>query len=195
MAQKIAEQYPRIWDGARATPKRAFFGVTATTGLAIIAPAAGGGHPTLINWASSGKNVVLRGVRLGYKSGNNAPGAFIYAVTTGIGDAAATGSPIATATIVAKQSAALGSGDTGSAKVQWSPTTNTFTAAPTQLCSAGFSLFTGVAATAVAPFQLRDDNPDIMLTPGTALSLCYNAATTTALFDVRFDWDEIDIDA
>lgn len=189
MAQLGSRQYPDNYIAAKES--RSFYGLSADAGIAIIAPAAGGGHPTLINWASSGVNVYLRTLRLGYKSGNNAPGNFIWAITENVGDAAATGSPIATATVVAKKPALRGSGSTGSAKVQWSPTTNTFTAAPTADAATGLSLFTGVAATATTPFQLADLQPDILITPGTALSLCYNAATTTALFDVRFDWEEI----
>lgn len=193
MAQLGSRQYPDNYIAAK--DNRSFYGLSADAGIAIIAPAAGGGHPTLINWASSGVNVYLRTLRLGYKSGNNAPGNFIWAITENVGDAAATGSPIATATIVAKKPARRGSGSTGSAKVQWSPTTNTFTAAPTADAATGLSLFTGVAATATAPFELEIEDIGIVLAPGNAISLCYSTTTTTALFNVYLAWDEISVDA
>jgi hypothetical protein len=193
MAQLGSRQYPDNYIAA--INNRSFYGLSADAGIAIIAPAAGGGHPTLINWASSGVNVYLRTLRLGYKSGNNAPGNIIWAKTENVGDAAATGSPIATATIVAKKPCLVGSGSTGSSKVQWSPTTNTFTATPTADAATGLSLFTGVAATAVAPFELEIEDIGIVLAPGNAISLCYSTTTTTSLLNIYLSWDEISTSA
>ena len=67
-----------------------------------------------------------------------------------------------------------------------------FAAAPVFLRPTGLSLFTGVAATAVAPFTLRADyDGDLVIAPGTAISLCSQAATTTALFQVAVTWEEL----
>lgn len=84
----------------------------------------------------------------------------------------------------------IGSGSQNPVGV-WSPTTNTFTAAPVFIRPTGLSLFTGVAATAVAPFQLvANYDGDFVIAPGVAISLCSQAATTTALFQVCVVWEE-----
>ena len=72
---------------------------------------------------------------------------------------------------------------------------NTFTAAPVFLRPAGISLFTGVAATAVAPFVLRTDydNDEFVIGPNTAICLCFQTTTTTALFQVAVTWEEISL--
>lgn len=170
---------------------RIYTGSSASTGIAIIAPATGGGHPTLFNPSSSTRYVSLVRLELGYVSGNNAPTCIEWASTLAAGSQAATGAAILTAT-AANPVGILGA--TLDNKAIWSPTTNTFTAAPVFFRSAGLSLFTGVAATAVAPFVLRADyDGDFLLAPGTAISLCTQAATTTAVFQVSVTWEEIDI--
>lgn len=171
---------------------RTFFGSSASGGIALIVPATGGGHPTL--WNPSGSNVNLSIIRLemGWVSGNNAPGAIEWATTANTGAQAATGSPILTATLVAPTSALIGG--TGSALGRWSPTTNTFTAAPSFARSAGLSLFTGISSTAVAPFQMRAEyDGDFQLAPGNAVSLCFQTTTTTAVFQITVVWEEIPI--
>ena len=167
-----------------------YTGVSASGGIALIVPAAGGGHPTLWNPASSDVNVAVRRLELSWVSGNNAPGAVEWAYVLNAGDTHGTGSPIATATIVAPIGT-LGSGASNAAK--WSPTTNTFTAAPVFLRPAGISLFTGVGTTAVAPFVLRTDyeNDEFVIGPSTAVCLCFQTTTTTALFQVAVTWEEI----
>ncbi len=167
-----------------------YTGVSASGGIALLLPATGGGHPTLWNPASSDVNVAVRRLELSYVSGNNAPGAVEWAQVLNAGDTYGTGSPIATATVVAPLTT-LGSG--ASNKAKWVPTTNTFTAAPTYLRPAGVSLFTGIAATAVAPFVLRTDyeNDEFVIGPGTAICLCFQTTTTTALFQVAITWEEI----
>ena len=170
---------------------RVYTGSSASGGIAIIAPATGGGHPTLWNPSDSGRYLSVIRLALGYVSGNNAPTCFEWAVTLNTGSAIATAAPILTGTRVAPVGIVGGALDN---KGVWIPTTNTFTAAPTFLCSAGLSLFTGVAATAVAPFTLRADyNGDLVIAPGVAISLCTQAATTTALFQVSVTWEEIPV--
>lgn len=194
MAQLTQKQFV---DGAASSiAGRVFSGNSADAGIALIAPATGGGHPTLINYAGSDCVVMVRRLRLTYVSGNNAPVGIIWAKTTGIGASAATGTPLLTATAAAKEPALLGSGSTGNPLVVWSPTTNTFTAAPTSpYRDTGISLFTGVASTAVAPFTLIAEEQYFGLYPGTAISLCTKGTTTTALFRVTLEWEEIPFSA
>jgi len=194
MAQLIQQQY--IEGAVGAINSRIFSGNSADGGIALIAPASGGGHPTLINYAGSDCYVMVRRLRLTYVSGTNAPVGIIYAKTTGIGASAATGTPLLTATAASKEPALLGSGATGNPLVVWSPTTNTFTAAPTSpYRDTGISLFTGAAATAVAPFSLIAEEGYFGLYPGTAISICTKGATTTALFRVTIEWEEIPFSA
>lgn len=164
---------------------------SATGGIALIVAATTGGHPTLFNPLNSGRIISIKKLLLGYVSGNNAPGSLAWNVTTGAGSQAATGSAILTATAVAAQSAMAGG--VVDQKSIWAPTTNTFTAAPAFYRPCALSLFTGVAATAAPPFawgETYDD--DLLIAPGTALSLVTQQATTTALFRVGLVFEEID---
>lgn len=167
-----------------------FYGATASAGIALIVPATTGNHPTLWNPFGSGVNLSLVRLVLSYVSGNNAPTAIEWAATTGAGSAAATGSPILTFTKVTPSPALIGG--SGVSKAFWAPATNTYTAAPVFVHPTGLSLFTGVAATAVAPFGLIVDyDGSTGIAPGAALSLCTQAATTTALFQAVVFWEEI----
>lgn len=170
---------------------RRFLAVSAVGGIALIAPAAGGGHPTLFNPKGSGVNVFIRRLVLSWVSGNNAPGAVEWAATLNAGAMAATGGAVLTATKVAVTNVIAG-GPVAS-QVIWSPTTNTFTSAPAFLRPAGISLFTGIGTTAVAPFKLEAEYDDFGVAPDTAVSLCFQAATTTALFQIGITFDEIPV--
>src|SRR5262245_1401015 len=117
-------QLVRSGDYDVANRGRLFVATSATGGIALIAAAAGGGHPTLWNPANSGRVINVRKLLLAYVSGNNAPGSLAWNITTGAGSAAATGSPILTATQVAVASAKAGG--VVDSKAIWSPTTNTF---------------------------------------------------------------------
>lgn len=176
----------------QASRGRAFYGSSASAGIAIIVPATTGGHPTLWNPSDSGVNVNIIRVELSYVSGNHAPGAFEWALTTNTGSNVATGAPIASATLVDAVPCVVGSGF--AAKARWSPTSNTFTAAPTFTRALGVGLHTGVAATATNPTEIRVDyDGDFGLAPGNAVSLCYQTTTTTALFQVTVAWEEIPV--
>lgn len=169
-----------------------FYGASASGGIALIAPATTGGHPTLWNPQGSGVNISICRLALSYVSGNNAPTAIEWASTTSTGSQPATGSAILTATRVAPSPALVGG--TGISKVYWSPTTNTFTAAPAFIHPAGISLDTMVAASTNAPFTIIVDYDGTFgVAPGAAVSLCTQAATTTALLQVGVFWEEIDI--
>ena len=176
----------------QATRGKLYTGVSASGGIALILPATGGGHPTLWNPSNSDRYLSIVRLELSWVSGNNAPGALEWAAVPGdAGSTHATGAPIATATRVAPVGVLGGKVD---AKGIWSPTVNTFTVAPAFLRPTGLSLFTGVAATAVAPFALRVDyDGDFVLNPGKAITLNTQAATTTALFQVAVTWEEIPV--
>lgn len=175
----------------QAIRQRLYTGVSASGGIALIVPATTGGHPTLWNPSDSGRYLSLVRLVLSWVSGNNAPGAVEWASTLNTGSAIATGAPILTGTRVAPVGVLGGANDN---KGVWIPTTNTFTAAPVFLRPAGISLFTGIGTTAVAPFVLRAEyDGDFVLAPGTAVSLCFQAATTTALFQVGVTWEEIPV--
>lgn len=169
-----------------------YTGVSASGGIALIVPAAGGGHPTLWNPSDSDSNLSIVRLELSWVSGNNAPGAIEWAAVPGnAGSTHATGAPIATATRVSPVGVL---GGALSNKGIWSPTTNTFTAAPVFHRPAGMSLFTGIGATAVAPFMLRAEyDGDFVIAPGKAVCLCFQAATTTALFQVAVTWEEVPV--
>ncbi len=173
-----------------------YTGVSASTGIALIEPATGGGHPTLWNPVGSGVTVSVRLLELSYVTGDNAPVALEWAHVLNAGSTYATGAPIATATIVAPVGI-LGRPSADN-RARWSPTVNTFTVAPAYLRAAGIALFTGIASTAVAPFVLRAKYAadDFTIGPGVAVCLCTNHnagsnATTTAAFQIGLTWEEI----
>lgn len=165
---------------------RLYVPVSLTGGIALIVAATTGGHPTL--WNPSGSRVLLsiRRLLLGYVSGNNAPGSLAWNVVKDAGaQIGPTGAPILTATLVAAANARAGGPDAPTSKLLWSPAVNTFTAAPVYYRPVSLSLFTGVAATAVAPFPLGEEyDDDLEIEEGTALCLVSQQATTTSLFRV-----------
>lgn len=172
---------------------RLYVAASATGGIAIIAAATAGGHPTLWNPLGSGRILSIKKLALGYVSGNNAPGSLAWNLTEKAGSQAATGasSPILTATQVAVASAKAGGPN--ASKAIWSPTTNTFTAIPVYYRPTNLSLLTGVAATAVAPFTWSEDyDDDLMIAEGAALSLVSVQATTTSLLRVMVLFEEKD---
>lgn len=188
-AQVVAQAHGKY--AAQNIAGRVFTGSSASTGIAIIVPATGGGHPTLWNPSDSGVYVSVIRAELSYVSGNHAPGAFEWASVSNTGAQIATGSPIATATLVSPVGIL---GGNATARARWSPTTNTFTAAPAFLRALGVGLHTGVAATAINPTQIRVEyDGDFIIAPGTAISLCYQTTTTTALFQVAVTWEEIPV--
>lgn len=147
--------------------------------IALLLSATTGGHPTLINPKGSNKDFVPLALRIGFISGTTVIGSVLLAVTNnviGIG----TGQPVLTATLVAPVNAYVGYGKVSS--MQWSPTTNTFTAAPTVLCSTGLNL--GAAApTGTGTYEAKFDGLPV-IAPGNALSIVYSVTTSTALFQV-----------
>lgn len=175
-----------------ARANRIYTGVSPSTGAVIILPAIGGDHPSLWNPAGSGRNLSIVRLELSWVSGDNAPTALEWASVAQAGSAAATGAPVVDYTIVAPVGVVGGSLDNVG---RWSPTTNSYVAAPIFLRPSGLSLFTGISTTAVAPFTMRAKyDGDFVIAPGTVICLCTQTTTTTAAFQVAVTWEEIDID-
>jgi len=167
---------------------------TAAAGIALIVAAVTGNHPTVWNPTGSGYNFVPISITLGYVSGANAPGSLALFYTPNAGSAIGTAAPVVTFTHVAPVNALIGGGR--ASVMRWSPAVSTYVAVPTWLATLGISLFTGVAATAVAPFQLRYDfDGTLVLAPGNALHVTAIQATTTALFTVTIVGMELPIPA
>ena len=170
---------------------RLFIATSLTGGIALVVAATTGNHPTLWNPAGSGRNISIKRLTLGYVSGNNAPGSLAWNITKDAGSVVATGGAIETFTHVDVQSA-MGGGAVDSV-AKWAPAICTFAVAPALYYTSGISLFTGVAATAVAPFPLEEDYDGMLnIKPGNALSLVTVQATTTSLLRVTVIFEEID---
>ena len=162
-------------------------------GIALIVAATTGNHPTLWNPSGSKYNLNIKRLELGYVSGANAPTSLCWMVTKRAGAQVATAGAILTATLVDVENAMPGKPSDDS--TMWAPAINTFTAAPAFYRPTGISLFTGVAATAVAPFDMhRDYDGDFIIPPDVAISLCAVAATTTALFQAAITYERVHID-
>jgi len=167
-----------------------FVAQAATAGIALIVAATTGNHPTLWNPAGSGVVLEIVSLELVWISGVNAPGALYWHETNPAGsNIAATGSPVITFTHVAQSNMFRGSEKVS--KARWAPATCTFAVAPTFLMGAGISLNTMAAASTNAPFVLkRDYEGGFIVGPGVAISLCTQAATTTALMGVNIFYVE-----
>jgi len=154
---------------------------------ALLLSATTGGHPTVINPVGSGKDFVPLALRIGFISGTTVIGSVLLAETLNVGGGAATGAAIPTATLIAQNAAggarnAYRGGTTAKQSVmQWSPTTNTFTAAPSVIQAA---LNLGAAApTGTGTYEAKFDG-GLIFAPGTAMSVVYSVTTSTALFQI-----------
>ena len=170
-----------------------FVAQAATAGIALIVAATTGNCPTLWNPAGSGVVLEIISLELVWISGVNAPGAIYWMETNPAGgNIAATGSPIITFTHVAPTNVHRGSDKVSRAK--WAPAACTFAVAPGFLMGAGISMNTMAAASTNAPFALkRDYEGGFLVGPGVAISLCTQAATTTALMGVNIHYIETKI--
>ncbi len=188
MAEQLVSQYHGPNYRAAAV-NRVYTGVVGTAGIALIVAATTGNHPTLWNPSSSKRNVSIIRLEVSWISGNNAPGAVYWHHTPNTGDALAV--PILTFTAVNPVGVVGGALDN---KARWAPAVSTYTAIPGFLRPTGLSLFTGIGATAVAPFILEKRyDGDFIVAPGNAVHLCTQAATTTALLAIAVVWEEIDL--
>lgn len=151
---------------------------TAAAGIAPIVPITTGFGPTIWNPSGTGYNWIPLRLLMGYVSGNNVPGNFEFAITANTGANIGAGLPVVTFTDVAPVSALLGSGKVS--RMRWAPAVSTFVANPAFLMTLGLNQFTGIATTAVSPWQLvYDFDGTLILGPGNALSLGCNAANTS----------------
>ncbi len=148
---------------------------------ALVLSATGGGCPTIINAANSGILFIPLALRIGFISGTTTIGSVLIAKTANVGNGAATGAPVVTATLVAAQNALVGAGRVS--QVQWSPTTNTFTAAPTVITPTCINLGTADPTNGGNPHVDKFDGT-LGFMPGTAMSIVYSVTTSTALFQV-----------
>lgn len=145
---------------------------------ALLLSATTGGHPTVINPLGSGVNFVPLGLSVSWTSGTTVIGSVLIAATKKVAAiATGAGSPILTATQVAPENALIGCGAVG--KTLWSPTTNTFTAAPTVIMAAGINLAPADPVSGFQAFVKFDGCP--VFAPGSAMSITYSVTTTTAL--------------
>ncbi len=149
-----------------------------TPGQVIKLSATGGGHATVWNPSGSGKLFVPVAIRLSYLSGTTVIGAVLIAETLQAGAQIATAGPLPTATFVAAKPAKRG-GNTAS-NMLWSPTTNTFTVAPTVIAATGLNL--GAVAPSVPGTYETCFDGTLIFEPGTAMSVTYSVTTTTALW-------------
>lgn len=147
---------------------------------AILLSATTGGHPTVINPFGSGVIFVPTSLKICFTSGTTVIGSVLLAETLNVAGVPATAGPIPTATLVTPKNA-FRSSRYGS-KLLWSPTTNTFTAAPTVIAATGLNL--GAAApTGTGTYEARFDG-DLMFGEGSAVSIVYSVTTSTALFHI-----------
>lgn len=158
---------------------------------ALLLSATTGGHPTIINPIGSGVIFVPCFLNVSFISGTTVIGAVVLATTLNVGGGAATAAPIATATLVAKKSAAFGGPGSVTGGCLWSPTTNTFTAAPVVDIATGINL--GAAAPTGSGSYAFGGNGLPAYYPGTAMSVCYTVTTSTALFAITVVGLEIPI--
>lgn len=147
---------------------------------ALLIAGTGGGNPTVINPVGSGVIFIPTKLMVSFISGTTVIGAVVIADTLNVGGGAATAAPIKTATLVAPVAALRGAG--GVARCQWSPTTNSFTAAQTVNYATSINLG-AVAPTGTGTYS-HDFNGTLMYYPGTAMSVCYTVTTSTALFAI-----------
>lgn len=139
---------------------------------------AGNGVPTLVNPFGSGKLFVPLLLRLGFVSGTAVIGSVLVAETLNVSAiATGAGSPVLTAILVASKNAMRGAGP---GSLLWSPTTNTFTAAPTVIAASGINI---APADPVGGFVAESKfDGTLAFAPGTAMSVVYSVTSSVALF-------------
>ena len=158
---------------------------------ALLLSATTGGHPTLINPANSGRVFVPERYVMSFVSGPTVIGSVLLAETLNVGGGAATGAPVLTATLVSGNPTYRG-GPVGQSVMQWSPTTNTFTAAPTVRSATSINLGAADPTNSGHDHTHRFDG-SFALYPGNAISFVYSVTTSTALYQQTLYGFEIPI--
>ena len=165
-----------------------FEATTLTAGIAIIVAATTGNHPTLWNpTAAPGYNAQFARLTAARVSGTDAPGAWYWASTIGAGSTIATAGPIATFNYLANPplNSLVGGTPASDPNMRWAASVCTFTAAPVFYAPVGITMFTGTVAAVIAEISLIIDyDGEMGVAPGSAISLCTQVATSTALYAV-----------
>ncbi len=161
---------------------------TLTAGIALILAATTGNHPTLWNPNAAGSfNAEFLQLNASRVSGTDAPGAWYWCSTIPAGSAL--GVPVLTFTNVPPLNALVGGTPASDAVMKWAPAINTYTAAPIFFSPAGVTMFTGTVAAVIAEIQLSIlYDGDLGVAPLSALSLCTQVATSTALYAVELSY-------
>lgn len=152
---------------------------------AILLSATTGGHPTVFNPLGSGVVFIPNTLSIAFISGTTVIGSVLIAETINAGSSQATAGAILTLTKVDAKNALRGGGL--ASRVFWSPTTNTFTAAPTVIGSC----INLAPADPVSGFVAHYDfNDCYAFMPGTAMSITYSVTTSTAVFQITLTGTE-----
>jgi hypothetical protein len=158
-----------------------FQGSVATGGIVLIQAAVTGNHPSLWNRAGSGYNVEIVSLELTWLLGATAPTALYWMLTANAGSQIGAAAPVITWTNVAPVNCLIGGAP--DADILWSPAVQTYVAIPAFWKGTGIGLGTG--APTVVPCQLKVEYDGTMvLGPGNVISLCTQAATSTATYGV-----------
>jgi hypothetical protein len=175
----IQESHGKYYEAA--VRGQMYHATTLTGGIALIVAATTGNHPSL--WNPQGSGYVAEIVRLdvAWISGATAPTALYWMRTAAAGASIGTAAPVVTWTNVTPVNARTDlAPDT---IMQWAPAVCTFAAVPVFYKGTGIGLGTG-APTVVPSVIYHDYDGSVLVGPGTVLSLCSQAATTTALYQV-----------
>ena len=179
-SSQIVQESHGKW-AEQASRGNVFHATTLTGGIAIIVAATTGNHPTLWNPTTAGYGAEFISLKAARVSGTDAPGAWYFCSTFPAGSAIATGGPIATFTRVAVVNGLVGGA--ADAIMNWAPSVNTYTAAPVFWAPVGITMFTGTVAAVIAEIQLDIEyDGQTILGPNSALSVCTQVATSTALY-------------
>ena len=173
----VSEAHGKFYE--QASRGNMYCALSASGGIALIAVAAN--IPTLWNPLGSGVNLELVRLQLGWVSGACAPVALNWDFLNPAGATVATGAPIASATFITPVNCLVGAGKVSQAK--FAAAAITFTANPAFFMPTGIGIGTG-APTVVPSIISVDYDGQIVLPPGSALSLVAQAGTTTALYQV-----------
>lgn len=173
-----AGNYPDLIDGRTV--------VYHIASQALLLSATTGGHPTIFNPLGSNVLFVPISLSVAFTSGTAVIGSVLVAETLNAGSSQATAGAILTFTKVDPKPGLRGSGYVP--KTMWSPTTNTFTAAPVVICAAINIAPADPVGGFVGQFHFNDM---FGFMPGTAMSVTYSVTTSTALFHITVVGKEV----
>lgn len=156
---------------------------TTTTAAALLLSATTGNCPTIWNPSTSNKIFIPTKVVLGFLSGTTTIGSVLWATTVTQGGTAviATTGPVITFTNAAAVNGGIGGPSPKPSGMLWAPAVCTFVAAPVVLAPTGINLGAAAPTNGGNSF-IAEQNGDIILWPGNALSLVYSVTTSTALY-------------